>query len=249
MRKMLNVLTPENVHVEYELAGLGSRFIAMFIDMLVQAGMMLLIVLCMVLGGIDLRNLQTTSSVVVALGIILLFVIFFGYFIFFEMIMGGQTPGKRAVKLRVIKQTGAPVGFIDSFLRNILRIADFLPSLYIAGMLFIMFSKYYKRIGDFAADTIVVKVRGEEQPVTVYDLLNSSVIADENERAVNIYPVNNFEYEVLKEFLARMEELGTRKPVFTYHLNRYFMKKFNMEKPYGDPYEFFETIIKANSGM
>lgn len=250
MRKLLEILTPENVNLEYELAGLGSRFVALVIDHLIQLGMILLIVIGLLIGRVDFSGFKSTGSFLFALGIVLIFLIVFGYFVFFEMIMNGQTPGKKAVKLRVIKQNGEPVGFLDSFLRNILRIADMLPSLYLAGAVFIVFTKHYKRIGDFAGNTIVVKVKKQEQPVTLESLLKRVPAADEGEGApVNIYPVDNFEYGILKEFLSRNDSLGERKPVFEYHLSRYFIKKFGLDIPPKDPYRFFEEIVRLNSGI
>jgi uncharacterized RDD family membrane protein YckC len=251
MRNVRKLLTPENVYVEYELAGLGSRFAANCIDTLLQGVLIFLIGLGTLLGGVDFENVEQSlrqeNAAVIAIGISLLFVILFGYHIFFEMLLNGQTPGKKALKLRVLKQNGEPVGLFDSLLRNVLRIADFLPSFYLVGAMFLLFTKDYKRIGDFAANTIVVRKKTDEQPVTLDSLLQKSeTLAEER---VNLYPLNNFEYGVLKDFLARSETLGERKPVFTYHLNKYFMKKFHLETPYEDPFEFFRTIVQMNSGI
>ncbi|HHX17341.1 MAG TPA: hypothetical protein GX727_00605 [Clostridium sp.] len=63
----------------------------------------------------------------------------------------------------------------------------------------------------------------------------------------NIYPINNYEYNLLKEFLTRKQRLGARREVLAHDLNVYFMKKFNLEKPHEKPYEFFEEIINLNS--
>lgn len=251
MRKILKILTPENVYVDYELAGVGSRFAALLIDYMIQGALLLLVVIAMSLAGasVDLSGLESYNSTAVAIGIVLIFVITSGYFIFFEMILNGQTPGKKVMKLRVIKQNGEPVSFFDSFLRNILRIADMLPSLYLTGALFIVFTKNYKRIGDFAGNTIVVKIKKEEQPVGLEALLGKIPQEDEENPVPNIYPLNNVEYGILKEFLARRAELGERTPVFEYHLNRYFSWKFKLEKPETDTYPFFEKMIKMNSGL
>lgn len=248
MGRILKILTPENVNIEFELAGLGSRFVAVIIDTLIQIGICILIIIGMLIGGIDFKNIDQSSSLIIAVGIVLLFVVFFGYFIFFEIIMRGQSPGKKAAGLRVIKQNGEPVGFYESFIRNILRIIDLMPSLYLIGSSFILFGRNCKRIGDYAANTIVVKVQKEERPLNLEDLLNNNFSLDESESRVNIYQVNNFEYGILKEFLARKDNLGARKPIFIFHLNKYFVKKFNIEKPYSNPVEFFEQIVKVNSG-
>lgn len=250
MRKIFKILTPENVMLEYELAGLGSRFTAFLIDSMIQTGIIILVAIGMAIGQIDIEGLKRLDAWITATGIVLVFIVFFGYFIFFEIIMNGQSPGKKAVRLRVIKQTGEPVGFWESFLRNILRVADFLPSLNLVGAAFIVFSSNYKRIGDFAANTLVVKIKKENQPVKLENLIKASYDAESELKGVNVYPVNNVEYGILKEYLYRKDSLGKRKRVFTYHLNKYFMEKFNLEKPeFENPEEFFKEIVKLNSGV
>ncbi len=248
MRKVLEILTPENVHVEYELAGLGSRFVAFFLDTVLQFLLIILVLVGMSIGQMDIQSINYLDPWIVAVGILLVFLIFFGYFIFFEMLTNGQSPGKKIMKLRVLKQNGEPVGFWESLLRNILRMADFLPALNLIGTILILFTDKYKRVGDFAANTIVVKAKKDEQPVGIEDLLKQA--AGEDSQKVNLYPVNNDEYGVLKEFLMRKDKLGERRPVFAYHLNKYFMEKFNLTEPaYSDPFDFFEDIVRMNSGL
>ena len=133
------------------------------------------------------------------------------YFISFEMILKGQSPGKKIMKLRVIKQNGEPINIWDSFLRNFLRLFDSLPSYYLVGSLFVIFSNKYKRIGDFAANTIVVKIKNQEQIITIDNLIKQAKISDdENEGIVNNYPVSALEYNVLKEFMDRKDSLGEK---------------------------------------
>ncbi|MFZ5988601.1 MAG: RDD family protein [Bacillota bacterium] len=252
MRRILEILTPENVFVEYELAGLGSRFIAFLIDCIIQFILVGIAAVTVFLAGFDIpyviADLGIFNFVAFIVTLIMLFHIL--YFVFFEMILKGQSPGKKVMRLRVIKQNGQPINIFDSFLRGILRFADFLPSYYLVGSIFVIISKNYKRIGDFAANTIVVKVKNQEQLVTVDNLLNKAVTMESQEyEGVNVYPVNNIEYNVLKEFLSRKDNLGEKRPQLAFNLNTYFMKKFNLEKPYDNPYDFFEEIIKMNSGV
>lgn len=255
MRKLFKILTPENVNVEYELAGLGSRTLAAIIDSLVQGALILLVVIIMLAAGINFQELDWLGTTVLSLGITVLFIILFGYYIFFEMIMNGQTPGKKAAKLRVVRKTGEPVTFFDSFVRNILRLADMLPSLYLVGSAFLVFTSNYQRIGDLAANTIVVKTGDSRKNAeSLADLMagyRQDIDGnDNNEGIVNIYPVNNFEYGILKDFLKRKSELGSRFPVFVNCLTNYFMRKYGLQSlPYGNPIAFFETIVSMNSGI
>ena len=80
-----------------------------------------------------------------------------GYFMLFEWLMRGQTPGKRALKIRVIRDDGTPATIHEVLVRNVLRLVDFLPGLYGVGALVMFPSRLSKRLGDIAAGTIVVK--------------------------------------------------------------------------------------------
>jgi uncharacterized RDD family membrane protein YckC len=252
MRNMLEILTPENVYVEYELAGLGSRFVAFMIDTFIQSVLILLIAIIVVMGRVGFFNnfnYEAINSIIVAVSIIVLYLIAIGYYLFFEIILKGQTPGKKLMKLRVIKQTGEPANALDLVLRNFLRFVYMIPGLHLIEVLLIVLTQNYKRIGDFAANTIVIKVEKEQNLVTIEDIFEKASL-EENEEVdrINVFPVSNTEYAILKEFLARKDALGARKPVFAFNLNKYFINKFNIQKPYGNPYEFFEDIIKMNSG-
>lgn len=245
MRNILKIMTPENIEVEMELAGMGSRCVATVIDTLLQVGLLAVLALMMLIAGVPVQSWKGLSTTMTTLGIILLFVIIFGYHIFFEMLLNGQTPGKMAAKLRVVTETGEPVRFIASFTRNILRIADLLPSFYLAGAISILFSAHYKRIGDFAANTIVVKVQHRKTKVALYALVQKYAAGSAPSEHAGRYPLTTKEYGVLKEYMQRRADLGARQPVFEYHLRQYFVRKFGIE-PIGDTHQFFEELLQAN---
>jgi uncharacterized RDD family membrane protein YckC len=156
--------TPENIEVEFEPAGLGSRFCAMLIDTLwIGLALFLLFLLLLLLGvGLDEvgggRWARWLMAVALAVVVVL---IFGGYFVLFELLMRGQTPGKRAMKIRVVRDDGTPVGANEVLVRNLLRLVDFLPFAYALGAIVMFPSPLCKRLGDMAAGTIVVK---EGQP-------------------------------------------------------------------------------------
>ena len=156
--------TPENIEVDFELAGLGSRFCAMLIDLMLIGLMVLALILLGMLLGLAAspfsRSAEAGSVVtwlVAAIWIAAAIMIFDGYFILFEWVMHGQTPGKRAMKVRVIRDDGTPVTANEVLVRNILRVVDFLPVGYAAGAAVMFFNPLCKRLGDMAAGTIVVK--------------------------------------------------------------------------------------------
>ena len=157
MRKIKNIITPENVFIDFELAGLGSRFLAFLIDFMIQCMTIFLIIVLIYSSELSLYSGGEIDSYITALGIVVVFMIYNGYFIFWEMLMNGQSPGKRILNLMVIKETGEAITFFDSALRNIIRVIDFLPSFYLVGSVIMVFNENYKRIGDMAANTIVVK--------------------------------------------------------------------------------------------
>lgn len=162
MPRQMTVVTPENIPITLELAGLGARFGALLIDLLVQA---LTAMILFTVAGILVAVLGTSSALagaaafVWALVTIAGFLILFGYFILFEAIWNGQTPGKRMFGLRVVRDGGYPINIFAVATRNLIRIADFLPVSYGVGALSVFFHPQYKRLGDLAAGTVVVKER------------------------------------------------------------------------------------------
>jgi uncharacterized RDD family membrane protein YckC len=144
------IATPEGLEVDLVLAGLGSRFIARLVDSLVQLG----IIIALVIVQTQLPNGWPTAALIV-----MLFATIFVYDILFEVFGSGRTPGKRAARLRVVRTGGRPVGFAASLIRNVLRVVDFLPTMYLGGAIVIVASRHHQRLGDLAAGTFVVRER------------------------------------------------------------------------------------------
>jgi uncharacterized RDD family membrane protein YckC len=146
------VLTAEKVLLTYRVAGVGSRFLAWLVDfllmgVLIAAGDWMFSVLDLGVEGLG-----------AALVYLWVFVVQWGYFIFFEWLWQGQTPGKRALGVRVIQWDGTAISFYHSAVRNIVRTADFLPVGNLVGFLVAMCNRENRRLGDFAAGTLVVHV-------------------------------------------------------------------------------------------
>ena len=130
-------------------AGPVRRMLAYLLDLLIRAGVLLVLglVVAIALGG---------SEAVMGVLLICAFVLEWGYYVFFETIGDGRSPGKRALSLRVVKEGGYPIGFIDSVLRNLLRGADFLPVGYLIGLFTMAADSRFRRLGDRVAGTMVV---------------------------------------------------------------------------------------------
>ncbi|KAB2330155.1 RDD family protein [Cytobacillus depressus] len=158
----IDIKTPEYVSLNFQLAGLGSRTAAFLIDqtILIIVNILILIGLFTILyGQSGLPFLAEINSAPVAIAIILMFIINWGYFFAYEFFSGGRTIGKKLMGLRVIQENGHSITLLSSFIRNLLRIIDSLPASYFLGIMMIFFHYKHKRIGDLVAGTIVVHER------------------------------------------------------------------------------------------
>ena len=154
--------TPEHVQFTFELAGLGSRFVALLLDGLLQFLVLSVLIGIVLRVGDYLHAPRTTIFVLVLASCSTLLSLV--YFVVLEVAWRGQSVGKRLMGLRVIRANGGSIGFTEAALRNVLRLIDWLPGFYLAGALFIFFSRYCQRIGDFAAGTLVVRERFSAPP-------------------------------------------------------------------------------------
>jgi uncharacterized RDD family membrane protein YckC len=157
----LIIETPEQTSIEFPLAGIGSRFLAVLIDTLIQVAVTIVLGLIFVGLGFSISatgfGQSSTAAVwVTAILIFVYFILVYGYFMLFESIWNGQTPGKRLTHIRVIKDSGQPITAIDAVGRNLLRIVDQLPFAYGIGVLCAWVSPQSKRLGDYVAGTLVV---------------------------------------------------------------------------------------------
>ena len=148
------------------LAGIGSRFLAIAIDTLIQVALYLLtglIFLLLLPAGFSVFTFLP-ESLGLAVAIFIGFAIYWGYFAIFEIIWKGQTPGKRVAGIRVIKESGRPINAYEAIGRNFLRAVDMQPGiLYGFGLVCMMLNKQSRRLGDFVAGTVVVHEKTSEQ--------------------------------------------------------------------------------------
>jgi uncharacterized RDD family membrane protein YckC len=153
------VLTPERVSLEYGIAGIGSRGGAAIIDTLIQSVALTVVGIAGVSASAVLNAASSRFALTILIALLAVggFIITAGYYLVFEIVWNGQTPGKRAVGIRVIRENGYPMRPIDSVIRNIVRVADWLPFFYGLGVLVMLFNKRSRRLGDFTAGTIVVR--------------------------------------------------------------------------------------------
>jgi len=164
---ILVIETPERVPLHFALASIGNRFLACAIDHSIQiiAIILMAIAFTVIAKYSDINKLTDAPKWVYALLILIVFLIMFAYFAFFEWLWNGQTPGKRWLKLRVIREDGRPITFWEAAVRNLLRSFDMMPGLfYSVGLICVFASTRDQRIGDMVAGTVVVREREAEAP-------------------------------------------------------------------------------------
>lgn len=215
---ILVIETPERVPLHFALASIGNRFLACAIDHALQ-------VLTIIVMAIALTLIANYSSLgdqfanapkwVKAVLIVIVFLILSGYFAFFEWIWNGQTPGKRLLKLRVIREDGRPVTFWEASVRNLLRTLDMMPApFYSIGLISLFVSSSDQRIGDMVAGTVVVREREAEAPA--FAEVFASPVSDPALRrsfkpvdfVADINVLTESEIEVVETFLRRRWDLA-----------------------------------------
>jgi uncharacterized RDD family membrane protein YckC len=164
MDESVFIATPDHVSLEFELAGPGSRFSAYVIDFIFNNLLVVVIFLVAYLSGafVALRSMASSSqsnsswgvSWIFAFLVLVIFLINWGYYVFFEGLWQGSTPGKKRMGIRVIRQDGLPIGLREAALRNLVRAADMLPPpCYFLGGMVMYFDPLGRRLGDMLAGT------------------------------------------------------------------------------------------------
>lgn len=251
MDQEISIPTPENMEFSHEPAGIGSRFVASLVDAILQSAMILGLLLITGVGVSSWR--ESASSLDIWAGgavILLFFLIFWGYHIIFEMLWNGQTPGKRSAGIRILKDGGYPIGFLDSVVRNLLRPIDFLPFYYGVGAIVVMSNNKCKRIGDFAAGTIVVKERRIKMPNSLapQHMNTNEDITIAGQRLTNLHKLTDEEFNIVRQFMARRSGIQKdARATLARKIARPLVKKLDLrpELILGHEEEFLEKLVKA----
>jgi len=228
----LPIETPEGITFTYELASLSERGKAYLLDLLIRG------VAVFVLGLAFVLLLGPAMEVGVGVWLVVSFLVEWGYFVACEMLMDGQSLGKRLLALRVVKAEGHAIGFYDSVLRNLLRAADSLPLTYAVGAVSMLFTRRFQRLGDLAAGTIVVHERqtwfGNQRP-----RLDPGLQPGGHRGVV----LSNRERRLLQEFVLRRKRLHPERcEQIAEILAIPYQRRFNL--PSGD--SATETLVKLH---
>ncbi len=204
----LTIETPEQIALEYPLAGIGSRFMAFFYDSLIQLVITLVVFVVMILVAPDLDKYWPSAwNWVAAIDVFVGFCLYWGYFAAFEALWNGQTPGKRKAGIRVIKDSGRPITAFEAIARNFLRVIDGMPGMYGVAVISIFVDKQSRRLGDMVAGTVVVHDKKEESAQPFLGVSQSEVTPTPLGSAAIAQKLTLQELDVIETFLNRRLDL------------------------------------------
>lgn len=245
------VRTPEHVELNFLLAGPGNRFLALLVDLVLQWLVFLGVILALWgvwwfskrsvtdwIGGAPDKNLGLWM---LAGFLLAFFVVQWGYFTFFETVWAGQTPGKRRQRIRVIRENGRPIGFAEAAIRNLLRSAlDSQPyPSHAIGFLVGMLNARFKRLGDFAAGTVVIVERRQSVPKAGPRLRapTRAVLPEARPRVRQLTPE---EVTTLQAYLRRRDELDPMvRSAVARRVATSLMQRLNVTQPMDMGYDAF----------
>ncbi len=217
----IRLRTPESVELEFPLAGIGSRAYALLVDYTLITIAMVAVILVGLLFSFQTlayaaqdtvgltRSLVKWILPIVLLG---LFAIFVGYFVFFETLWQGQTPGKRMAQIRVIREDGRPIGLPQATLRGLLRVFDDIL-LGLVGFLLIVQGRQEKRLGDWVAGTVVIqelRLRKDKDTIIIPDEPKANQVADVMLETANFNLVTPDDFAVIREYLNRRSRFSVK---------------------------------------
>lgn len=237
----LTIDTPEQISIEFPLAGIGSRFLAVAVDTLIQVvGVLMLVLISSFLKPDLARFWPSAWNWTAAILILVFFTLYWGYYAVFETLWKGQTAGKRLADIRVIKDDGRPVTAYEAVARNLVRVVDQQPfPLYGVGIITMFVNKKNKRIGDFVAGTVVVHERKHDSG------LFFNTASQPRGAALDVSKLSSRELEVIETFLARRLDLVPElRRATAERLAQRIVEKLGKPAATADHEDFLETVAK-----
>jgi uncharacterized RDD family membrane protein YckC len=253
MDRIYTIRTPEMVAFEFRVAGLGSRFLAWTIDVVVLAaaitGLVLFVTIAGCIGGLfgvfSIAPGQVAGEVGLALTIVAFFAVYYGYFMFFEWLWSGRTPGKRSLGLRVMQDNGTRIAPFQAIVRNLLRIFDSMAPLYTVGVAVAAATERTQRLGDLVAGTLVVRDDRQTKVPKAKGLAAERQIAFADDPALArrlARRLTNAERELLIDAARRADEIAlpVRGPLFE-RLAKHFAARLEVAR---DPHLSDEKLVQ-----
>lgn len=247
--KRIQIETPEKIQFTYTISELGTRGIAYFIDVAIKFTIItitVIILLLTILEGIfvDSGVFDSQFYLVAAFFRIVWFILDWFYFVFFEVIWEGQSPGKKLMKIRVIRSNGEPLQFDTIVLRNLLRAVDSLPILHVFGFLVALIDKKTRRLGDIIADTIVVNEIAFNIKVPDFTVK----LSNDEERIKHLNKkLTEDELFILRRYLNEKDKVPKEKrKEIAHNLAKQITLKLEIEYGDLDPEIFIERVYKEH---
>jgi uncharacterized RDD family membrane protein YckC len=196
--------------LEFAVAGIGSRFLALAIDTLIQIGAGLVLGIIVGVLGVTgaLLGFRQHALWLLALFGAIVFFLMFGYFACFEILWNGQTPGKRMIGIRVVKESGRPLTPSETIGRNLFRIVDQLPAFYAIGVLVALMNAQNKRLGDLIAGSIVVRESSMAGIKPIWQTTQSSAAHPPGATRLSTAALTIEELALIDTFLERRYDLA-----------------------------------------
>lgn len=229
--KKINITTPENIEVEYNLADLGSRAAAAIIDIAIQ-GLLLILLLVgdMLIYFFAPEFWSSFDGWILGISLLISALVLYGYYIAMELTSNGRTIGKKVLKLRTIRTNGQSVTIMHSAIRNLFKV---FIDMFGVGVVFIFLNKQHKRVGDMAASTIVVAEQTKTRPITLESLQG------DNEKLS--YYMTEEESDLLRDYLERKSKLENYEEL-RIQLKQHFTKKFEELGIFQEWFEFIKSL-------
>lgn len=254
----VDIDTPEQIEVQLEVVGPGSRMLAQVVDWALKWLFLLVVWLVVVIvittTGITLPIAGALQALLIGLLLLATFAFFLGYDIYYEGCRNGQTPGKRMAGIRVVREGGGPIDIRAAFIRNLVGVADFLPSFYVLGGFTMLLNRRAQRLGDMAAGTLVIRARRTVLPEQTAPWIEEAgeefhFSPDELARC------QPNDLHVLYSFFTRYRSLeGRARDRLTETLGERFLQKtgYRPAAPLHDPdhvYEFLAALYRDLDAM
>ena len=252
----LHFETPENVPVSYAAAGLGTRYVAWFVDQIFVTLVTFALIMLLACTGISLagveelfRNVGEDEGGTAALYVIGLILLVWGlgsfvYFTASELFLRGQTLGKRMSAIRVVKANGFALDAPSILVRNIFRVLDHVPILWVVPVL----SSHSQRLGDMVAGTVVItEEKRDLSPVRDQLAERSALESEFRFDGAVLARLSDQDLHAVEQFLERMDTLNGEQQL---HLIATLLpplcKKLQVEEPPLDNgLRFLEDLLGA----
>ncbi|HEY9760896.1 MAG TPA: RDD family protein [Trichocoleus sp.] len=231
----VTIRTPESVELEFTLAGIGSRAVALLIDYTILALVLLLLLILWMFLAFQLTEMELFVSVdtntlqlwLVAIFSLLMFALYVGYFVGFETYWYGQTPGKRYAKIRVIRDDAQPERLFQATLRSLARPID---DILFIGFFCIVLGRQEKRIGDWLAGTLVVQNDPTAAVQTIAMDERSKSIAVDLLNLANFDKISPDDFAAIREYLQRRPGMTSKaRGEVSLHLGRLLKEKMALD--------------------